>query len=53
MWVLVFEIRRGSLHMASDILQKLLGNYAEFSRHTMRQERSIMCQIMRFLFSYM
>ena len=37
-----------SLYRASDRVRQKMGNSAAFSREIMRQERSIMRQIMRF-----
>ena len=46
-----FKFKFNNLHRASDRVRKKFGNYAALLSLIMRQERSIMRQIMRFHFS--
>ena len=44
----IWSVQVGKIFRASDRVRQKMGNSAAFSREIMRQERSIMQQIMRF-----
>ena len=49
LYITTFYMQHCPVYRASDMVRQKMGNSAALSREIMRQERSIMRQIMRFL----